>query len=125
MRLDENTKGKLNSRSSLKKSFYTQGVSLKVAGTKVEPKYADKSKDANSPLPNTDQVKVQGKTTTSRDNRLDFLYGEFVKHFRPSTYTPAPKAENKSTNALPPQTASQAFPPAGKLNTEEPDDLPF
>lgn len=107
------------------KSFYTQGVSLKVAGTKVEPKYADKSKDANSPLPNTDQVKVQGKMTTSRDNRLDFLYGEFVKHFKPSTSIPAPKAETKSANTLPPQTPAQAFPPAGKLNTEEPDDLPF
>lgn len=42
-----------------------------------------------------------------------------------TTSTPTPKAEPKSANALPPQTAEQAFPPAGKLNTEEPDDLPF
>jgi len=103
------------------KSFYTQGVSLKVAGTKIEPKYVDKSKDAKSPLPNTEQVKVQGKATTSRDNRLDFLYEEFLKHFKPSIPTSAPKSETK----LPPQTSPQAFPPAGKLNTEEPDDLPF
>jgi hypothetical protein len=107
------------------KSFYTQGVSLKVAGTKIEPKYVDKSKDANSPLPNTDQVKVQGKVTTSRDNRLDFLHGEFVKHFKPSTSTPAPKVETNSANALPPQTPDQAFPPAGKLKEDEYTDLPF
>jgi hypothetical protein len=108
------------------KSFYTQGVSLKVAGTKIEPKYADKSKDAKSPLPSTEQVKVQGKMSTSRDNRLDFLYEEFLKHFKPSTESPQPKVETKGANVLPPQTAAQAFPPAGKLTTEkEIDDLPF
>lgn len=107
-------------------SFYTQGISIKVAGTKIEPKFLDKSKDANSPLPNTEQVKVQGKETTSRDNRLDFLYEEFVKHFKPSTATPAQKSETKSANALPPISPSEAFAPAGKLVTEkEIDELPF
>ena len=104
------------------KSFYTQGVSLKVAGTKIEPKYSDKSKDEKSPLPNTEQVKVQGKMTTSRDNRLDFLYGEFLKQFKPSVETPKPKEEAPK---VPTASPAQAFPLAGKLNTEEPDDLPF
>jgi len=97
------------------KNFYTQGVSLKVAGTKIEPKYQDKSKDANSPLPSTEQVKVQGKMSTSRDNRLDFLYGEFVKHFKPGTAseTSAPKTE------IPKGTPEQAF------TVTVTDDLPF
>lgn len=93
-------------------SFYTQGVSLKSAGVKIEPKF----KNDDSLLPPTEQVKVQGKATTSRDNRLDFLYDEFVKHFSPSTPTP--------TNAVPTASPEQAFPPATNVVTPT-DDLPF
>lgn len=100
------------------KSFYTQGVSLKVAGTKIEPKYLDKSKDEKSPLPNTEQVKVQGKATTSRDNRLDFLYDAFVKHFVPGTASQAPKPTS-------PKTSEQAFTPTASVKEDIGDDLPF
>lgn len=92
-----------------KKSFYTQGISLKSGGIKVEPKYQDKSKDANSPLPNTEQVKIQGKPSTSRDNRLDFLYEEFSKNFKPNVPSEKP-VQN---------TVKQEVP------VTEPDDLPF
>lgn len=105
-----------------KVKFYTQGISLKVDGVKVEPKY----KNDDPSLPPTEQIKVQGKETTSRDKRLDFLYDAFVKHFKPIDAQPIPKAETKSANALPTQTAEQAFAPAEKLNTKtEVDDLPF
>lgn len=97
------------------KSFYTQGVSLKIDGVKIEPKHKDKSKDSASPLPNTEQVKVKGETTTSRDNRLDFLYDEFTKHFKLGTPSVTP------TN----QTPVQSFRPAVKVPVTEPDDLPF
>jgi hypothetical protein len=101
-----------------KKSFYTQGVSLKVAGTKIEPKYLDQVKDAKSPLPNTEQVKVQGKATTSRDNRLDFLYGEFVKHFKPGV-----ASESKSST---PKTTEQfVSTPANIPDNSEYGSLPF
>jgi len=102
------------------KSFYTQGVSLKVAGTKIEPKHKDKSKDAKSPLPDTEQVKVQGKMSTSRDNRLDFLYGEFVKHFTPGTTatSPQPKKEEEKY-----QGKKEFTEPLGKEH--EAIDLPF
>lgn len=73
------------------KSFYTQGVSLKSSGVKIEPKF----KNDNALLPPTVQVKVQGKNTTSRDARLDFLYNEFVKHFSPSTATPQASAKQE------------------------------
>lgn len=102
------------------KSFYTQGISLKSAGVKIEPKYVDKSKDANSPLPNTEQVKVQGKATTSRDNRLDFLYDSFVKHFSPSTATPV---SQPSAPAPVQKGKAELSQPVGKEN--EPDNLPF
>jgi len=95
------------------KSFYTQGVSLKVAGTKIEPKYKDKSKDSTSPLPDTEQVKVQGKATTSRDNRLDFLYTEFAKHFSPGTPSATPKVETQKV------TKQEV------VTMTDPDDLPF
>lgn len=119
------------------KSFYTSGVSLKIDGAKVEGKYLDKSKDANSPMPDTEQVKVSGKMTTSRDNRIDFLYTEFVEAFQKTTITAqaAPKAtqtpaavntQNANTN---PAVNTQAVntnaepEPIGKAN--ELNDLPF
>lgn len=104
---------------------YTQGVSVKTAGGKVEPKF---NKDNNYTvnglvLPATEQIKVQGKETTSRDKRLDFLYEQFVKHFKPSADTPTPKAETPK-NAIPTATPAQAFPPATNVVTPS-DDLPF
>lgn len=70
------------------KSYYTSGVSLKIDGNKIETKYKNKIVDAKSPLPDTAQIKVSGKMTTSRDERLDFLYEEFLKVFKPSTDVP-------------------------------------
>lgn len=58
-------------------SFYTQGVMVRANGEKVEPKY----KNDDPKLPKTAQVKVSGKMTTSRDERVDFLYEEFVQNF--------------------------------------------
>lgn len=56
----------------------------------------------------------------AQTDRLKWVQGES------QAPTPAPKAETKSANALPPQTTEQAFPPAGKLPTEkEIDGLPF
>ena len=92
------------------KTYYTSGISLRVDGNKVEPKYKDKRTDSKSLLPDTEQVKAQGKMTTSRDSRLDFLYEEFSKHFKGATETPKAKAPEA-------KTAQQAFEPA--------DDLPF
>lgn len=97
------------------KSFYTQGVSLKVGGEKVLPKYDKDSKV----LPPTEQVKVQGKMTTSRDARLDFLYEEFCKSFVGAKV----EATEKPKNELPPMPAKEAFEPIGKEN--EMDNLPF
>lgn len=75
------------------KSFYTQGVSIRVNGEKITPKYDNESKE----LPKTEQVKVKGKTTTSRDNRVDFLYEKFTSTFKAgeitSTSAPAKKAD--------------------------------
>lgn len=74
---------------------------------------------------------VAGDKTWDWTPQTEFFYsklGEIQAKFQnaPATAsTIAPKAETKSANALPPQTAEQAFPPAGKLNTEETDDLPF
>lgn len=83
------------------KSFYTQGVSLKVNGEKILPKYGKESKI----LPPTEQVKVQGKMTTSRDARLDFLYEEFSKNFKsveqPKQEEPKTKTETVDNSALP------------------------
>jgi hypothetical protein len=87
----------------VKKKFYTQGVSLKADGAKIEPKWLDQAKDPKSLLPNTEQVKVKGKDTTSRDNRLNWLYSEFTKHF---TGGIPQKTENKS---IPIATTAQAF----------------
>jgi hypothetical protein len=100
--------------------FYTQGVSLKTDGNKVEPKY----KNDNPALPPTEQIKVQGKETTSRDKRLDFLYEEFVKHFTPSTATPAQQTNTESPK-IPTVSPSEAFEPATNYKEEEHDDLPF
>lgn len=107
---------------------YTQGVSLKVAGEKVEPKFNKDNKYTvdGLTLPDTEQIKVQGKETTSRDKRLDFLYEQFVAHFQPSTETPAPKAETPK-NAVPTASPAQAFTPADNYIPDNPnmESLPF
>ena len=79
-----------------KKQFYTSGVSLKANGVKIEPKLKDKRTDPKSTLPDTTQVKVQGKMTTSRDERVDYLYAEFVKAYTNTTpITQEPKLVTK------------------------------
>lgn len=84
------------------KSFYTQGVSLKVGETKIEPKY----KNDDPKLPPTEVVKVKGKATTSRDNRVDFLYEEFTKVFQPGEPTTVTtQASVKQESAVPQDTA--------------------
>jgi len=91
------------------KAFYNQGVSLKVNGTKIDPKYAND----NPELPKTAQVKVQGKTTTSRDERLDFLYGKFVEWFKPGeAVAPTQQAGkvDESKSFIPEPTDSSALP---------------
>ncbi len=108
------------------KSFYTSGVSLKIDGTKVEGKYLDKSKDANSPMPDTEQVKVAGKMTTSRDNRVDFLYTEFAQAFQktPIVAQAAPQATQAPAAVTTEAPKTKGEPePIGKAN--EPNDLPF
>lgn len=60
-----------------KKKFYNQGISLKAGVNKIEPRYKADDKE----LPPTEQVKVQGKPTTSRDARLDFLYEKLQNSF--------------------------------------------
>ena len=72
------------------KKFYNQGISVKTGGEKVEVKYKADNKD----LPPTERV--QGKPTTSRDKRLDFLYAEFASKF---TSTPATTTTNTQTAA--------------------------
>lgn len=67
-----------------KVKFYTQGISVKAGGEKVVAKYDAENKE----LPPTAQVKVAGKTTTSRDARLDFLYEKFLSVFKPSDAAP-------------------------------------
>lgn len=113
------------------KSFYTSGVSLKIDGTKVEAKYLDKSKDPNSLLPNTAQIKVAGKMTTSRDERIDFLYTEFVKAFQNTNISAQAAPQALITEQ--PKSAPAVYTEAPKTNTEpspigqanEPSDLPF
>lgn len=73
---------------------------------------------------------VAGDKTWDWTPQTEFFYsklGEIQTKFQNTTTasTPQPKIENKNANALPPQNTVQAFPLAGKLNTEEPDDLPF
>jgi len=94
---------------------YTQGVSLKVVGEKVEPLYNKDNKYTvgGEVLPETEQIKVQGKNTTSRDKRLDFLYEKFVAHFKPNTEdlpVAQPKVEPNKT--IPTASPNQAFEPA-------------
>lgn len=107
-------------------SFYNQGVSIQVGGKKIGQKYnKDNSYTVDGKaLPLTERVQnAEGEMVTSRVKRIDFLYNEFSTIFANLTapQTPTPKAETK----LPTQTAEQVFPPAGKLNTEYHDDLPF
>lgn len=76
------------------KSFYNQGVSLKSGDTKIEGKY----KNDDAEYPKTEQVKVQGKATTSRDKRLDFLYEKFVAWFNSSS--PVAKQEDSKQTVI-------------------------
>lgn len=99
--------------------FYTQGVSLKTNGVKVEPKF----KNDDKTLPPTEQIKVQGKETTSRDKRLDFLYEKFINHFKPSQIIP--QVETKLAQPNTPKS-NEPFEPA--TNSEVKDlshQLPF
>ena len=106
---------------------YTQGVSVKTAGDKVEPKFNKDNKYTvnNLTLPETEQIKVQGKETTSRDKRLDFLYEQFLNHFKPSDSTPTSQV-NTEAPKIPPMTPEQAFEPATNVNANpNVDPLPF
>ena len=69
-------------------------------------------------------IKVQGKETTSRDKRLDFLYEQFLNHFKPSDSTPTSQV-NTEAPKIPPMTPEQAFEPATNVNKKGHDDLPF
>ena len=100
-----------------KRKFYNQGISVKADGNKIEPKFKSDDKD----LPPTEQVKVSGKMTTSRDARLDFLYEKFVNHFQPGSVVETPKQEAPK-NAVPTATHEQAFEPT---NNKPKDELPF
>ena len=80
--------------------FYTQGVSIRQNGTKIEVAY--KSEEGKkSEMPDTEQVKIAGKETTSRDNRIDWLFDRITEVFvapeRPtnvvSTFTKATEKE--------------------------------
>lgn len=93
------------------KSFYTQGISVKQNGQKVEPKFKNDDKE----LPPTEQVKVKGKTQTSRDNRVDFLYEEFLKVFKAgeATATQTVKTEvpvDTTKSDIPQSTSNQELP---------------
>lgn len=91
---------------------YTQGVSIRQESGKVEPRYDSKSTE----LPKLESVRVNGKETTSRDTRIDFLYENLMKIFSP----PAPKAT---------EPAKQSGGPLADVplvaTFEEGDDLPF
>lgn len=87
--------------------LYNQGVSLKVNGEKVEVKY----KGDDKKLPKTVQLKnAQGKTETSRVDRIDFLFEEVAKKFANVEKT-EPKAKEKAA-------------PVSEASTDD-DDLPF
>lgn len=110
---------------SKKIKAYNQGVTLKADDKKISPKY---NKDNNytvgdTTLPKTVQIKVQGKDTTSRDERLDFLYKEFVSHFQSGIAAPQPAETPK--NAVPAAIPAQAFEPATNVNATPMDNLPF
>lgn len=105
------------------KSFYNQGVSVKVNGEKVEPKYKHDDKE----LPATQQVKVQGKTTTSRDARVDFLYNKFAEVFQPSTDAPVAQEVPKSTSNgySPKQEVQGSVDNSKSFTADKHQDLPF
>lgn len=88
-----------------KQKFYTQGVSLKVNGQKIEPHYKHDDKE----LPATEQVKVQGKSTTSRDKRLDFLYEKFLASFKPTETAPRTETVNQVKEAAAQVDNSKSF----------------
>jgi hypothetical protein len=92
-------------------------VSLKVNGEKVEGKYKSDDKE----LPATEQVKVQGQTQTSRDNRLDFLYEKFIAHFKPSGNIPQPQASAPKEEPKVAAEPARVFNPNATPN----NDLPF
>lgn len=101
---------------------YTQGISVKTGQDKVEPKFNKDNKYTvdGLTLPDTEQIKVQGKETTSRDKRLDFLYTEFVKHFKPNVSSDVPQGAD-----VPKVTPQEAFEPANNSQNPEFSDLPF
>lgn len=105
----------------VEKTFYTQGVSVKCNGEKVEVKYVDKGKDNKSPLPDTEQVKVAGKMTTSRDERLDFLYKEFCKVFKPVEAQEVSQGKVDASNT---QKSNIVAPPV-MSNDDDDSELPF
>jgi hypothetical protein len=72
--------------------FYTQGVLVKENGIKVEPFY----KADSTVMPATQQVKVGGKASTSRDARLDFLFDKFMEKFESTG-----KSEEDDSSSLP------------------------
>jgi len=108
-----------------KRSFYTQGVSLKADGVKIEGKY----KNDDAELPPTEQVKVQGKATTSRDKRLDFLFEEFSKVFTPGASNMTEQDPHLGTTPKTPKPATpqEAFEsaPQSSAKSLSNDDLPF
>lgn len=108
---------------------YTQGVSLKVSGEKVEPLFNKDNKYTVNKLtlPDTEQIKVQGKETTSRDKRLDFLYEQFTAHFKPSTETPTPSTPKNVETKVPTAMPSEAFDTTQSFVADNPniDKLPF
>lgn len=84
----------------IKRKFYNQGISLKTDGKKIEPRFNKENeyKVGGVELPQTEQVKVQGKTTTSRDVRLDFLYEQFSQHFGEVVAQPTPTQGSTSAS---------------------------
>lgn len=82
-------------------------------------------------IPKPTSKVVAGDTTWDWSEQTEFYYSKLtaiLERFKnkPLTSTPAPKAEPKSANALPPISPSEAFAPAGKLvNEDEMDKLPF
>lgn len=74
--------------------LYNQGVSVKVEGTKLEVAY----KGDSNVLPKTVQFKnAQGKTETSRVDRIDFLFNEVMKKFA-NVEKPEPKQAEPATD---------------------------
>jgi hypothetical protein len=82
-----------------KMKYYTQGISLTQNGTKIELAYKNEE-GKKSEMPETQQIKVNGKPATSRDNRIDWLFDRvndlFVAPERPTGLV-STKAEEVKT----------------------------